>query len=293
MDLDESPSSDAAMTATVTGNVLTGSGMQINAPIAAINQYFQGKRLPTSRLFEFIVPLALILHVRSTHADVESKKALFVRDLYITDPWRDKKRIEYAKGGLLRESYSWILTRTAFCDWRDKPDARVLWIEGSPGTGKTILLCGIVGELQRRMRPQDRLSFFCEAGNRNADSAAAVLRGIMYLLVRQRPKLISSTALEEHKRAGSKLFEGLGAWYALHDIFLGLLPDLGREPDGAGGVTYFVIDALDECGGEELERLLSFISEASSSAHPAGVKWLVTSCRRADVARRLEVGKAA
>ncbi|KLU84065.1 hypothetical protein MAPG_03110 [Magnaporthiopsis poae ATCC 64411] len=257
---DASPSRDAAIHANASGNILQGSGMQINAPIAAINQYFQ---------------------------DVESKEALFVRDLYITDPWRDKKRIEDAKGGLLEESYSWILERPAFRDWRDRSDASVLWIKGGPGTGKTMLLCGIVGALADSMRPQDCLSFFfCEAGNKNADSAAAVLRGIMYLLVRQRPKLISSTALEEHKRAGSKLFEGLGAWYALRDIFLDLLPDLRRE-----GVTYFVIDALDECG-EELERLLSFISKAAS-ARSSGVKWLVSSRRRVDVARHLEVGKAA
>ncbi|KAL8371663.1 hypothetical protein RB595_001454 [Gaeumannomyces hyphopodioides] len=254
--LDETPHAGAGTTAVATGNTLTGSGMQINAP-TSINQYFQ---------------------------DVESKEALFVRDLYITDPTFDKKRIEDAKGGLLRDSYSWILAQPAFRRWREDSGARVLWIKGSPGTGKTMLLCGVVGELLGSMREGDRLSFFfCEAGNKNADSAAAVLRGIMYLLISRRPSLISSSALEEHKRVGPKLFEGLGAWYALRDIFMGLLPDLGE------GVTYFVIDALDECD-EELERLLSLVSE--SLVHP-GIKWLVTSRRRADVGMHLGVGKTA
>ncbi|KAH6628473.1 quinon protein alcohol dehydrogenase-like superfamily [Chaetomium tenue] len=149
-----------------------------------------------------------------------------------------------------------------------------------------MLLCGIVDELRRSLRQEDRLSFFfCEAGNKNAESAAAVLRSIIYLLVSQQKTLISKV-LQEYKKAGPKLFEGLGAWYALRGIFLSVLPELRREH--TEDVTYFVIDALDECG-EDLERLVSFISEASGLP---GVKWLVTSSRRADVAKHLEVGEA-
>lgn len=36
-------------TSTSTGNVLSGSGMQINAPIASISQYFGGKPGPRLR----------------------------------------------------------------------------------------------------------------------------------------------------------------------------------------------------------------------------------------------------
>ncbi|KAF3073070.1 hypothetical protein CFAM422_004969 [Trichoderma lentiforme] len=245
--------------ATATGNVLSGSGMQINAPIAAINQYFK---------------------------DSESEEALCLRDLYITDPRLDKQRTEDAKGGLLRESYSWILTQDVFSRWRNDPDARLLWIKGSLGTGKTMLLCGIVQELQHNIDQQDCLSFFfCEAGNKNADNAAAVLRGMIYLIINQQPKLIGSV-IEKHKKVGSKLFQGPGAWYALREIFLNLLSDLRREL--GQGVAYFVLDAPDECG-EDAEKLLSLVSEASNLP---GVKWLVASRRRADVAKHLEVRKA-
>ncbi|EJT73024.1 hypothetical protein GGTG_09875 [Gaeumannomyces tritici R3-111a-1] len=243
-------------TAIATSNVLTGSGVQINAPIGTISQYFGG---------------------------AENKEALCLRDLYITNPWLDKQRIEDAKGGLLQDSYRWILEQDAFRQWRDGADARLLWIKGGPGTGKTMLLCGVVNELQRTITPQgNRLAFFfCEAGNKNADSAAAVLRGLIYLLISQQPELIGHV-LVRHEKVGSKLFEGPGAWYSLRDIFLDLLPKVER-------VTYFVVDALDGCG-EDLERLLSLI--AKTAAEPdTRVKWLVTSSRRADIARRLEVGK--
>lgn len=211
---------------------------------------------------------------------------LCIWDLYITDPRLDKQRIENAKGGLLRESYSWILKQDVFSRWRYDPDAHLLWINGSLGTGKTMLLCGIVQELQHSMDQQDCLSFFfCEAGNKNADNAAAVLRGMIYLIVNQQRTLIRSL-IEKHKKVGSKLFQDPGAWYALREIFLSLLTDLRREP--GQGVTYFVIDAPDECG-EDAGKLLSLVSEASSLP---GIKWLVASRRRAGVAKHLEVGKA-
>ncbi|RFU75686.1 wd40 repeat [Trichoderma arundinaceum] len=56
----------------------------------------------------------------------------------------DKKRIEQTKGGLLQESYSWVLDNLDYQQWRDTEESRLLWIKGDPGKGKTMLLCGII-----------------------------------------------------------------------------------------------------------------------------------------------------
>lgn len=85
------------------------------------------------------------------------------QDLRITDPRDDKKRIEKTKGGLLKESYRWILENSDFQRWRDERQSRLLWIKGDPGKGKTMLLCGIVDELEKTAK-MDLLSyFFCQA----------------------------------------------------------------------------------------------------------------------------------
>ena len=42
-----------------------------------------------------------------------------VRDLRLTNPRIDKKRIEDTKGGLLEDSYHWILEHPDFQQWRD------------------------------------------------------------------------------------------------------------------------------------------------------------------------------
>ncbi|KAK4171520.1 HET-domain-containing protein, partial [Triangularia setosa] len=60
-------------------------------------------------------------------------------DLHSTNPRHDKKRIEDAKGGLLKDSYCWILSNVQFQQWHDGHDQRLLWIKGDPGKGKTML----------------------------------------------------------------------------------------------------------------------------------------------------------
>ncbi|KKF97025.1 Vegetative incompatibility protein HET-E-1 [Ceratocystis platani] len=71
-----------------------------------------------------------------------------LRDLCVTDPRMDKKNIENKKGGLLRDSYKWILDHQGFKKFKNEADSRILWIKGDPGKGKTMLLCGIINELE-------------------------------------------------------------------------------------------------------------------------------------------------
>ena len=83
-----------------------------------------------------------------------------IQHLRLTDPRDDKKRIEETKGGLLEDSYRWILDNAEFRRWRDDEHSRLLWIKGDPGKGKTMLLCGIVNELKKSMAKTDLLSYF-------------------------------------------------------------------------------------------------------------------------------------
>ncbi|KAJ5606119.1 hypothetical protein N7510_008900 [Penicillium lagena] len=181
--------------------------------------------------------------------------------LNATDPSLDKARIEEDKGGLLRDSYCWVLDHVDFQRWRDARCGQLLWIKGDPGKGKTMLLCGIIDELSKVAIHDINISFFfCQAANDRINNATAVLRGLIYMLVQQQPSLIT------HVRDGS--FEGENAWYALLRAFTKILEDAHLQR------TYFIIDALDECTSG-LSQLLDFLVQ-QSSAH-SHVKWIVSS----------------
>ncbi|KFA81583.1 hypothetical protein S40288_09617 [Stachybotrys chartarum IBT 40288] len=191
----------------------------------------------------------------------DDKYEQIMKDLYDTDPRDNKTRIQDAKGGLLRDCYRWVLDHEEFQKWRSDPQSQLLWIKGDPGKGKTMLLCGIIDELKEE--PDICLSyFFCEATHTRLSNATAVLRGLIWLLVIQKPSLISHIR-EKYDYAGKKAFEDGNAWEALSKIFASITND--PSLDG----TILAIDALDECKTNR-GRLLSFLMK------PSRVKWVVT-----------------
>jgi hypothetical protein len=200
---------------------------------------------------------------KSTNASAEcltKEDQQCIQHLHLTDPRDDKKRIEETKGGLLKDSYCWILENPDFQQWHDdSQQSRLLWIKGDPGKGKTMLLCGIISELERSITPKDLLSyFFCQAPDARIHNATAVLRGLLYVLVDQKPSLVSHIR-KRHNHAGKALFEDANAWVALRDIFTNILQDPSLSS------TYLIIDALDECV-VDLPKLLDFIVKQSSAS---------------------------
>jgi hypothetical protein len=201
-----------------------------------------------------------------------------IQDVRHTDPRDDKKRIEETKGGLLADSYRWVLDNTTFQQWQQDPHSRLLWIKGDPGKGKTMLLCGIINELQKATKDATVSHFFCQATDSRINSATAALRGLLYMLVVQQPSLISHVR-KKHDHASKSLFEDANAWVALKEIFVDVLRDPSLRP------TYLVIDALDECV-TDLPMLLDFI--AKQSLVSSRVKWIVSSRNWPDIEAQLE-----
>ncbi|KAG9229085.1 hypothetical protein BJ875DRAFT_508153 [Amylocarpus encephaloides] len=167
------------------------------------------------------------MHFDDLSQQTDSQNRSCLQALRTTDPHVDKKCIEQTKGGLLKDSYIWILENYEFRRWQNNTSkqSRLLWIRGDPGKGKT-------------MRPLlVALSyFFCQATDPPINSATAVLRGLIYLLVDQQPALLKHVRMK-YDDAGKELFS-----------------------------TYVIIDALDEYV-TGLLQLLRFFDE-TSPAYP-------------------------
>jgi hypothetical protein len=200
-----------------------------------------------------------------------------LRDLRLSDPRDDKKRIEDTKGGLLYGSYRWIFDNSSFQQWRDDSQSRLLWIKGDAGKGKTMLLCGIVDEL-RRSTAGPISFFFCQGTDSRINSATAVLRGLIYMLVSQQPSLASHLR-KKYDQAGGTLFEDANAWVALYEIFISMTHDTDLK------TNWLVVDALDECMAD-LPKLLDLIVRTTASS--TRVRWLVSSRNEAHIEQKLK-----
>jgi len=204
-----------------------------------------------------------------------------LQDLRVTNPADDMIRIEGTKGGLLEDSYVWILNHQDFINWRDGEETRLLWIRGDPGKGKTMLLIGVVKELKKSIHDSELLSyFFCQSTDSRLNHATAVLRGLIYQLLMQHRFLISYLR-EEYDKAGQPLFEDVNAFVPLSRIFAKMLNDARLAK------VYLIVDALDECD-TGLVPLLDFIV-LNMSTPSSQVKWLVSSRNQRNIEERLTI----
>ncbi len=198
--------------------------------------------------------------------------------LKVSDPRDHKARIESEKGGLLRDSYHWVLSNVDFQRWCDDGDSLLLWIRGDPGKGKTMLLCGIIDELKTTAPTANIAFFFCQADKDHINTATAVLRDLIYMLVTEQPALMSHLH-DSYNGLGKQRFEGPNLWVALSKIFTSILEDPRLRR------TYLIIDALDECTGDP-SLLLDLVARKSSKF--LSVKWMVSSRNWPSIERDLD-----
>ncbi|RYP38832.1 hypothetical protein DL768_010750 [Monosporascus sp. mg162] len=186
------------------------------------------------------------------------------------------ERIEKNKDKLLEDAYKWIIRTSeyaTFTNWDnggpDCPPRRLLWIKGHAGTGKTMLMIGIIRELSRQpVALAPSLSFFfCQGTDTTLNNATAILRSLIWLLLLQQPCLISHL-LQKYKESGADLFKDKNAFYALSEAFRNMLKDPQLSP------VYFAVDALDEYE-QGLSDLIHLISTSLTLSEK--VKWLVSS----------------
>ncbi|KAL4732806.1 NACHT domain-containing protein [Aspergillus similis] len=204
-----------------------------------------------------------------------------LRDLLVTDPETERLRIEATKGGLLDDSFRWVLNNAEFRKWHTNSESQLLWIKGDPGKGKTMLMIGIIKELlqQAQSQPLQSIAYFlCQATNPKLNNAISILRSLIYILIRQRPQLISH--LRERYDTDPKLFESGNTFYSLSAIFKKMVQSSTKA------TIFLLIDALDKYEFD-LPELLQLITATKSTSF-VQVKWVVSSRNRDDIEQALE-----
>ncbi|PHH51864.1 Vegetative incompatibility protein HET-E-1 [Ceratocystis fimbriata CBS 114723] len=182
----------------------------------------------------------------------------FLSDLYVTNPRTDKTKIQSIKGGLLKNCYQWIIDHKDFQQFLQE-ESPILWVKGDPGKGKTMLLCGIIDELEGR-KLYCVSYFFCQAADGQLNTATSVLRGLIYDLVTCNPHLIKHVR-RKYDCAMGKLLQNSSVWHDLCEILTNILNDESLRN------VILIVDALDECR-DDREHLLEFITQ------PSAAKWI-------------------
>lgn len=166
-----------------------------------------------------------------------------LRALDCPDAGAMKTEIHSADGVIL-ECIEWIFQDDRFLKWKEPGENSVLWINGSPGKGKTRMATGIVDNL---LKETDNSTvngiagfFFCQSTDDRLNNAVGVLKGIIRSLIEQRPLTVEHLHrhwIDEEQKFDMDFNQIAPLWTVLKRI----VNDHGHL------VTHVVIDAIDEC----------------------------------------------
>jgi ankyrin repeat protein len=166
--------------------------------------------------------------------------------LYSTDPEIDRNNIIHAKGGRTQGTCEWIKNHTRFQSWLNG-DKRLLWIRGGPGKGKTVMSVYLTEEMSSE-QPCSSAYFFCTGQDAERNSASAVLRGLLWQIIKDKPKLqqylLPYFDPPERGRA-TRLSE---------ETLWNLFRDTCRHADIQR--LYCLVDGVDECDEDSMHWLV-------------------------------------
>ena len=222
-----------------------------------------------------------------------------LRKLFVVNMKSEVQSLQHRKDDLIPESSNWILTNEVFLrfsNWVNANRYRRLWIKGKAGMGKTMLVIGIIKQLGMEFVSQQETRFdspylsyfFCQGTNGKLNTATAVVRGLIWMFLRQENSLIQHAMC----LAGQTLDNDLSTFLDLKNILFAMLrsPVMKR--------VYIIIDALDECvetsrsdGIPGRSHLLDMIAEIARDF--PNVKCLASSRDEMDIEMKLSRGRDA
>ncbi|KAJ1328869.1 ankyrin repeat domain-containing protein 50 [Microdochium nivale] len=197
----------------------------------------------------------------------------FMSHLCESDPSADMVRIEDDKGGLLYNCFDWILENDQLKHWQQSKDARLLWIKGDAGKGKTMAMIGLAKQLAcSRSLTSGFAFFFCQNADPRLNNATSVLRGLVWMLLRAHPSPAQYIPEEyrDKKDKRAAMFENSNQ--TLFSTLKIMLTSILR--DARFDRLHILVDALDECS-QDLDKLVDLIRQDTMSAH-SRAKWLVS-----------------
>lgn len=137
-------------------------------------------------------------------------------------------------------SCEWLTNKMSYERWKGGFGARILWLRGRPGAGKSVLSGHIINELRQNAR--NCCFFFFSAGDSTKSSVNGFLRSMAWQMAVMHPEIFAKIAeiSEDWKALPIDQVGHLAVW---RRIFTPILKLKLKK------TQYWVIDAIDECKG--------------------------------------------
>ncbi|KAI1175182.1 putative zinc finger protein [Nemania sp. FL0916] len=150
----------------------------------------------------------------------------------------------------------WLLDNAIFANWFDPKFPAIpplLWINGIPGAGKSVLASLIIEEARKLKPAPTVLYFYCKEGDSSQDNFGAICRTMLFQMLEQ-DRVLLNTLYPKCCRSGEKELRS--------EI---LTKDLLGIAFRSCKSAYIILDGLDECPREEQKRIINWFRELVES----------------------------
>lgn len=166
----------------------------------------------------------------------------------------------------------WILENPKVRSWlKRKPDTPALWLQGSAGTGKSVLCTQLVNFMKRSN--MFAIHHFCTYLYASSTAYEQILKSLILQLVQKDDDLVA------HVYEAHVLEKKSPETTALEQLFQTLLANMSNEPSQEE-YAWIIIDGLDECEPDKQTRLVRLINQVTSKPPLPGstvCKFLISS----------------
>lgn len=186
----------------------------------------------------------------------------------VSDYKTDKDSISQRISG----TCEWFFDDSRFLKWRDDKDSSLLWVSAGPGCGKSVLARSLIDEMRvcTTAMTSKICYFFFKNGQEHRTRSVHALSAILHQLFGNTSLI--SYALPYYKRCGPKLSS---MFSELWEMLLNCI----KDPNA--GEIICILDALDECGEDTRDQLISslieFFQKERNKISSFTLKFLVTS----------------
>ena len=137
--------------------------------------------------------------------------------------------------------------------WVAAKKSDLLWICGQPGHGKTYLSIYLV-ETLAKSEDIILLEYYCDNKDEKRNTASAVIRGLMFGLLVQLPKLSQCLSTEINEKTNALRDPSFAALWLVFD----------RMVQISGKSVFCILDGLDECDDTSVDELTTSFRELFS-----------------------------
>ncbi|KAI0376441.1 hypothetical protein F5Y04DRAFT_210207 [Hypomontagnella monticulosa] len=154
----------------------------------------------------------------------------------------------------------WLLDNSRFQNWINPNQCLqpLLWINGIPGAGKTILTSVVVDEV-RAMTKSSCGFFYCKHGNPSRNTFIGVARSLLAQLLVQNSHLLQL------------LYEKASMCGEIELTSKVTAKDLLRTSLNSCGVVYIILDGLDECDREQRREITAWFRSVIDELPPKDI----------------------